>query len=271
MSEERYRLVVLGPPKVGKTSIIRQYLYKQFSEKYKETIEDLHSRVFRIHGTPLHLDILDTSFNFPDMRKVAISSANAFLLVFAVDDVQSFKEMSDIWSEIGERRSDIRQVPSVVVGNKSDLNDKKIFDATANSWTSRLNANVRYIEASAKNRSNIVSIFKTLLDLSDFVKPVGEKSAIAASISSGIHLLTLNDSPLITTPGFTDGGLKRHVSLRVHSSREKEKNKLQRHPSDESVKRSGSIIRRTKHLSIKKTKHNGRGCDTVDESDCNIS
>lgn len=48
MCEERYRLVVLGSAKVGKTNIIRRYLYNEFSSKYKETIEDLHSREFRI-------------------------------------------------------------------------------------------------------------------------------------------------------------------------------------------------------------------------------
>ena len=48
MGEERYRLVVLGSAKVGKTNLIRRYLYNEFSEKYKETIEDLHSRQFRI-------------------------------------------------------------------------------------------------------------------------------------------------------------------------------------------------------------------------------
>uniref|UniRef100_A0A1I7WWX1 Ras family protein n=1 Tax=Heterorhabditis bacteriophora TaxID=37862 RepID=A0A1I7WWX1_HETBA len=93
MSEERYRLVVLGSAKVGKTNLIRRYLYNEFSEKYKETIEDLHSRQFRIQGVPLPLDILDTNFNFPDMRRLSIASASAFLLVFAVDDVRSFKEV----------------------------------------------------------------------------------------------------------------------------------------------------------------------------------
>jgi small GTP-binding protein len=92
-SEERYRLVVLGSARVGKTSLIRRYLYQEFSERYKETVEDLHSREFRVHGSVLSLDILDTNFNFPDMRRLAIASANAFLLVFAVDDVQSFKEV----------------------------------------------------------------------------------------------------------------------------------------------------------------------------------
>lgn len=44
----RYRLVVLGSAKVGKTSLIQQYLHTQFSDKYKETIEDLHSKRFRV-------------------------------------------------------------------------------------------------------------------------------------------------------------------------------------------------------------------------------
>jgi hypothetical protein len=92
-SETRYRLVVLGSARVGKTSLIRQYLYKNFSDKYRETVEDLHCSEFHIRGITLTLDILDTSVNYPDMRRLAIRTASAFLLVFAVDDVHSFKQV----------------------------------------------------------------------------------------------------------------------------------------------------------------------------------
>ena len=95
-SETRYRLVVLGSARAGKTSLIRQYLYKDFSDKYRETVEDLHCRQFRIDGITLSLDILDTNVNFPDMRRLAIRTAHAFLLVFAVDDVHSFKQVSQV-------------------------------------------------------------------------------------------------------------------------------------------------------------------------------
>lgn len=47
----------------------------------------------------------------------------------------------------------------------------QIFEATANAWTSRLNANVRYIECSAKTGQNIPKIFDTLIELSGF--PIG--------------------------------------------------------------------------------------------------
>lgn len=91
---ERYRLLVLGSGQVGKTSLIRRYLYDTFSDRYKETVEDIFSRDFRIHGAVLPLDIYDTNFYYPDMRRVSIASANAFMLIFAVDNVNSFKDVS---------------------------------------------------------------------------------------------------------------------------------------------------------------------------------
>uniref|UniRef100_A0A915IMA1 Uncharacterized protein n=1 Tax=Romanomermis culicivorax TaxID=13658 RepID=A0A915IMA1_ROMCU len=93
---DRYRLVILGSSKCGKTSIIRRYLHHTFSPKYRETVEDIYAKDFRANGNILPLNFYDTNFNYPDMRRVSISAANAFLLVFAVDDVNSFKEVTKI-------------------------------------------------------------------------------------------------------------------------------------------------------------------------------
>ncbi|PIO77324.1 Ras family protein [Teladorsagia circumcincta] len=316
MSEERYRLVVLGSAKVGKTNLIRRYLYNEFSEKYKETIEDLHSRQFRIQGVPLPLDILDTNFNFPDMRKLSIASASAFLLVFAVDDVPSFKEMSDLWQEICERRPDIATLPIVVVGNKCDLPTKKIFEATAKAFTNRLSADVRYLEVSAKNNLRVTEIFKTLLELSGFPRckagggglddfgdnqmpdELTREHQMLRRVNTARARSTTRDSPReqeevqknghppimdkqLTLPSLAIpmhvGDLKRNRSLRISSPRrekEKEKEKLERRPSDESAKlsRSASLIRRTKHLSLRMRRHGDKVGDdeAVDESDCKI-
>lgn len=38
----RRRIVMMGAARVGKTSIIKQFLYDQFPDRYKETIEELH-------------------------------------------------------------------------------------------------------------------------------------------------------------------------------------------------------------------------------------
>ena len=73
-SEQRYRLVVLGSGRVGKSSIIRRLLKDEFVEGYKATVEDLHCRDYDIDGTTIKVDILDTAGNleFPaDVRRSA--------------------------------------------------------------------------------------------------------------------------------------------------------------------------------------------------------
>uniref|UniRef100_A0A0N5A418 P-loop containing nucleoside triphosphate hydrolase protein n=1 Tax=Parastrongyloides trichosuri TaxID=131310 RepID=A0A0N5A418_PARTI len=306
----KHRLVVLGSSKVGKTSIIKRYLYQEFTDKYKETVEDLHSRRFMIHGSELNLDILDTNFNFPDMRKVAISSASAFMIVFSVDNVQSFKEMSDLWNEITSIRNDISNIPTVFVGNKSDMESKKIFEATANAWVSRLNSKVKYIEASAKNNINIIKIFKSLLDLSGFaLQAIAEQEELQNAAndvknnSPGGFLRRVGSmkknnqdgkmlekvregaaTPLValttqlSTPTLGISGdinmLRRNRSLRIvpgkdtHDKDSSKSSDIDHKPAS----RSGSLIRRTKHLSLKGRKSNDKNLHQhVDESDCIIS
>lgn len=38
---------MMGAARVGKTSIIKQFLYDQFPDRYKETIEELHRGEWR--------------------------------------------------------------------------------------------------------------------------------------------------------------------------------------------------------------------------------
>lgn len=60
----RHKIVVMGSAKVGKTSIITQFLYNTFTTKYKRTIEEMHQGNFSIAGVSLTLDILDTAGSY---------------------------------------------------------------------------------------------------------------------------------------------------------------------------------------------------------------
>lgn len=51
----------MGAAKVGKSSLITQFLYSRFNAKYKRTIEEMHQGNFNVAGVGLTLDILDTS------------------------------------------------------------------------------------------------------------------------------------------------------------------------------------------------------------------
>lgn len=130
------RIVVLGAPRVGKTSILRRYLRDGFVEEYSPTSEDFLRKLFRIRGESYQIDILDASRerDFPAKRRLSILtggyrpspsycqgvrgrgstvmvhvtncgfafsiSGDIFLLVFSLDDRSSFEEVCVLRTEI---------------------------------------------------------------------------------------------------------------------------------------------------------------------------
>lgn len=51
----RHKIVVMGAAKVGKSSIITQFLYRTFSPKYKRTVEEMHHGDFNVSGVSRNL------------------------------------------------------------------------------------------------------------------------------------------------------------------------------------------------------------------------
>lgn len=116
---------MLGAARVGKSALIERFLYGTFSPKYRRTVEQMHHVDLPAPSASLprlSLDILDTSgaFEFPAMRALSINSADAFVLVYDVTDLSSFEAVTTLREEIRTAKVD-RQVPIVVVGNKTDL------------------------------------------------------------------------------------------------------------------------------------------------------
>ncbi|XP_034111809.1 ras-related protein Rap-2b isoform X1 [Drosophila albomicans] len=164
----RHKIVVMGAAKVGKTSIITQFLYNIFTTKYKRTIEEMHQGNFSIAGVSLTLDILDTagSYEFPAMRALSISSADAFILVYDVTDATTFEEVRAIRDQIHETKA-TTAVPIVVVGNKIDLltEDTELREVEYATTESVVTVDWEngFVEASAANNDNITQVFKELL------------------------------------------------------------------------------------------------------------
>ncbi|EAA05193.4 AGAP011306-PA [Anopheles gambiae str. PEST] len=167
-SNVRHKIVMMGAAKVGKSSLITQFLYSSFSPKYKRTVEEMHHGHFSVGGVNLTLDILDTSgsYEFPAMRALSISSADAFILVYDVTDSITFEEVKAIREQIHEIKS-TTAVPIVVVGNKTDLSDededlRQVPRDTTESMVT-VDWENGFVEASAKLNRNVTQIFKELL------------------------------------------------------------------------------------------------------------
>ncbi|EDW72366.1 GTP-binding protein Di-Ras2 [Drosophila tropicalis] len=210
---ERIRLVLLGGAGVGKSSIVKRFLFKTYTDKYRATVEDLYNREYDLGGVTLKVDILDTSgdMQFPAMRRLSIATAHAFMLVYAATSAPSFQCVKQCFEEIREQRGDFQDIPIVIAGNKADLatTHREVKQEEVTDWVfcelPRLRAKV--LECSAKEDTNVTELFKTLLSLSRF---------LPASSSSG------NGAAGEAAPS----GFKRRSSAYVSASSSRNKNRM---------------------------------------------
>ena len=202
IAKSNYRIMVLGANSTGKTSIIHQFLYDTFSANYKETIDDMYRGEFDIHGRTISFDIQDVSggyvYDFPGMRNVSFSSAEAFILVYSWDSFDSWKEIAHLRDMIHSDKGE--KVPIVVVGNKSDLTasrDPQIPHESVEA-TVVFDWENGYVDSSAKERFNINKIFKELLQQSKhyFCNYYFETSLSLSSSASFSGSQCSNFSPL---------------------------------------------------------------------------
>ncbi|MEQ2177792.1 hypothetical protein GOODEAATRI_007321 [Goodea atripinnis] len=167
------RIVVLGAPRVGKTSILRRYLWDGFVEEYNPTSEDFLRKLYCIRGETYQIDILDASRerDFPAKRRLSILTGDIFLLVFSLDDRSSFEEVCTLREEILAAKSKLtksavpghcapQRVPLVVCANKVDLESQTgISHADV---LKALGGDCTYFETSAKDNTNLDKVFETL-------------------------------------------------------------------------------------------------------------
>ncbi|KAL3875507.1 hypothetical protein ACJMK2_033453 [Sinanodonta woodiana] len=166
-TDHRNRVIFLGAGGVGKTSILKRFLTGKFADEYRETVEELYCKDYSIDGTDFKVDFLDTAGNleFPAMRRLYISTAHAYVLVYSITNQATFLEVKSLWEQIKEVRSNYEDLPCVIVGNKLDLEDNRQvekFDAL--NWVYNESSCGAFVEVSAKANDCIKDVFKLLLE-----------------------------------------------------------------------------------------------------------
>ncbi|KAJ8345944.1 hypothetical protein SKAU_G00301370 [Synaphobranchus kaupii] len=163
------RIVVLGAPRTGKTSVLRRFLRDGFTDKYEPTSEDFHRKLYQIRGENYQVDILDASGErrFPAKRRLSILTGDIFLLVCSVDDRSSFEEVRALRKEIVTAKAKLlkqkmcARVPIVICANKVDL-DQKERDVSQTELRRVLGKDCLFFETSAKDGTNLEEMFGAL-------------------------------------------------------------------------------------------------------------
>jgi small GTP-binding protein len=155
---ESYKIVVLGAGGVGKSALIIQYVQGHFVTAYDPTIEDSHKKTLSVDGRDVNLDILDTAGqdDFAPVRSTYMRSGQGFMIVFAINDQNSFNQVDGFQQQIrgAAERDDI---PIVVCGNKCDLKDRLVSKEDADNLCNE--CHLTYFDTSAMKNLNVAESF----------------------------------------------------------------------------------------------------------------
>jgi len=151
------KLVLLGAPGVGKTSLVRRFVESLFDDKYLTTIGvKVDKKQIQVNGADLLMMLWDVAgaeetFSVPSSY---VRGAAGILVVIDGTRPQTASTASDLIDQV---HRDVGPVPAVIVLNKTDLVDQwKIGDADLETVRGDGRAIVR---ASAKTGTGVEEAF----------------------------------------------------------------------------------------------------------------
>lgn len=123
MSQKRFtnaKIVLLGGPGVGKTAFAVRYITKRYIGDYDRDKETVYTYKLNTARDEITLEILDTASQPPkESLEKHIKWGDGFILIYSIADRHSLNILQEFWESIDRVKG--REVPLVLVGNKSDL------------------------------------------------------------------------------------------------------------------------------------------------------
>ncbi|CAG8683562.1 4355_t:CDS:2 [Funneliformis caledonium] len=154
----KFKLVFLGEQSVGKTSLITRFMYDTFDNTYQATIGiDFLSKTMYLEDRTVRLQLWDTAGQerFRSLIPSYIRDSSVAVVVYDITNRNSFMNTAKWIDDVRAERGN--DVIIVLVGNKTDLNDKRYMgEKKAKEF------NVMFIETSAKAGHNVKTLFRKI-------------------------------------------------------------------------------------------------------------
>ncbi len=163
-SKLAFKLCIFGAGGVGKTTLIRRFVTKIFEKDIKMTIgADFSIKNVIVENKTITLRIWD--FAGEERFRVLLPSfakgADGGIFMFDITRYSTVKEIND-WLSIFEYfvSETKMKIPIIMVGGKSDLEDKRSVESEDALELSRKLNLQGYFECSAKTGNNVEEIFE---------------------------------------------------------------------------------------------------------------
>ncbi|KAI8973874.1 GTP-binding protein ypt1 [Pilobolus umbonatus] len=157
-----FKLLLIGDSGVGKSCLLLRFADDTYTESYISTIGvDFKIRTIELEGKTVKLQIWDTAGQerFRTITSSYYRGAHGIIVVYDVTDEDSFNNVKQWLQEIDRYAAE--GVNKLLVGNKSDLVDKKVV-STEQAKEFAESLNIPLLETSAKDATNVEQAFLTM-------------------------------------------------------------------------------------------------------------
>ncbi|MFX1258153.1 MAG: Rab family GTPase [Promethearchaeota archaeon] len=161
----KIKIIILGEPGVGKTSLVKRFISNHFSNDYRTSI-----------GTNVYLK--DTKFNYDDkiikistqlwdiagqerwtsMRHVYYKGAQGAIIVIDLTRKNTLEQIEKFWYQ--DLKKHCNFIPIILVANKSDLK-REIIEDDIYSLGKKINTK-SILKTSAKTGENVEHAFRLI-------------------------------------------------------------------------------------------------------------
>merc|ERR1711976_211018 len=156
-----FKLLIIGESGVGKTCLLLRFTDDSFTANHLTTIGiDFKIKIINLEEKLIKLQIWDTAGQerFRTITKTYYKGAHGIILTYDVTDENSFKNIRNWVKQIEQNAQN--NVCKVLVGNKSDRDDRKVTYDAGNSLATEYN--MQFFETSAKTNYNVNETFTYL-------------------------------------------------------------------------------------------------------------
>ena len=119
-----FKVITIGDSDVGKTSIIRRYIYNIFDENSMSTVGlNFSFKEIKLkNGMKVNLKLIDTAGQekYKSLAKSYYKNCDGVLFVFDYSSLRTFEDISE-WIKLFEENNGNMNLPKYLVGNKCDL------------------------------------------------------------------------------------------------------------------------------------------------------
>ena len=164
---QRFKVVLLGEGRVGKTSILLRYTKGEYNDRQVSTLQASYiDKKVSIKGTTAHLSVWDTAGQerFHALGPIYYRDADGALLVYDITDAESFNRTKKWVKEL--RKIVGTDITLSIAGNKTDLEkNRAVNEEEAIEYANSVGAT--HFHTSAKANKGLNEVFDDLSKKND--------------------------------------------------------------------------------------------------------